>query len=54
VATRSAADDASENIDQDGFDMGVLKDNSEPGFDGFGIGSTTHVEEVGGFAAGRV
>lgn len=46
-----AADDATENVDKDGSDLGVASDEFESLTDGLGSGTPTDVEEVGGLAA---
>ena len=45
-----AADDAAEDVDEDGGDLGVGGDEVEGALDGLGGGSATDVEEVGGCA----
>src|SRR5690625_639229 len=45
-----ASYDATKNIDQDGFNVRVLKDDAETGFDRLRTRAATHVEEVGRLA----
>lgn len=46
-----AADDTTEDVDEDGGDLGVGGDEVESALDGLGGGSATDVEEVGGRTA---
>lgn len=46
-----AADDTTEDVDEDGRDLGVAGDQLEGALDGLGGGTTADIEEVGGGAA---
>lgn len=46
-----AADNATENVDKDGSDLGVAGDELESLTDGLGSGTAADIEEVGGLAA---
>src|SRR5690606_16144587 len=48
-----ATHDASDNVDKDGLNVGIFEDNPERGFHEPRVGTTAHIEEVGGLAAGE-
>jgi hypothetical protein len=49
-----AAHDAAEDVHQDGLHCGVLQDDAEGFLHAGGVGRTTDVEEVGGFATAEL